>query len=90
MNPPYGRTIAQWVRKAWESVQSGDAELVVCLVPARPGSAWFQDYAMQGEVEYLRGRLKFGGSENSAPFDSAVVVFRGALGATKLPPLEAG
>jgi site-specific DNA-methyltransferase (adenine-specific) len=27
-------------------------------------------------VRLLRGRLKFGGSRNSAPFPSAVIVFR--------------
>src|SRR5262245_37430446 len=34
-NPPYGRTIGGWLKKAWEAVQGGEAELVVCLVPAR-------------------------------------------------------
>jgi site-specific DNA-methyltransferase (adenine-specific) len=49
-NPPYGRAIGAWMRKAWESAQS-TAEIVVCLVPARPGSRWFQDYALRGAVE---------------------------------------
>jgi phage N-6-adenine-methyltransferase len=88
MNPPYGRHgggIAAWMRKAWESSQS-TAELVVCLVPARTDTAWFQDFAMRGEVEFIRGRLKFGDSPNSAPFPSALVVFRNAQAVTK-PPL---
>jgi site-specific DNA-methyltransferase (adenine-specific) len=80
-NPPYGREIPAWMRKAWESAQS-TAELVVALVPARPGSRWFQDYVMprlrEGDVELMPGRLRFGGAEHSAPFDSAVVVFRNA------------
>jgi site-specific DNA-methyltransferase (adenine-specific) len=80
MNPPYGRPIRAWMRKALESVQSGDAELVVCLVPVRTGSAWWQSYATRGEITYLPGRLKFVGSKNSAPFDSAVVVFHNAQG----------
>lgn len=75
MNPPYGREIGLWMRKAYESSQSGAT--VVCLVPARTDTAWFQDYAMKGQVRFLRGRLKFGGSKNSAPFPSAVVVFHG-------------
>jgi hypothetical protein len=33
---------------------------------------------MKGEIEFIKGRLKFGGSKNSAPFPSAVVVFGGA------------
>lgn len=73
MNPPYGRGIGAWVRKAWEeSVHA----TVVCLLPARTDTAWWHDYAMNGEIRFLRGRLKFGGSKNSAPFPSAVVVFR--------------
>lgn len=76
MNPPYGRSIAQWMRKAWEESRRGVT--VVCLVPARPDTAWFQDYAARGEVRFLRGRLKFGNCKNSAPFPSAIVVFRAA------------
>src|SRR5205823_2504926 len=36
LNPPYGRTIGAWIRKAVTEVDLGNAELVVCLVPARP------------------------------------------------------
>ncbi len=74
MNPPYGRTIGQWMRKAYESSLSGAT--VVCLVPARTDTYWWHDYAMKGEIEFIKGRLKFGGHSNSAPFPSAVVVFR--------------
>lgn len=74
MNPPYGRTIGLWMRKAYESAQAG--ALVVCLVPARTDTAWWHDYAAKGTVRLLRGRLKFGGHKNSAPFPSALVIFR--------------
>lgn len=75
MNPPYGRTIGQWMKKAYyESVVNGAT--VVCLVPARTDTAWWHEYAMKGDVEFIRGRLKFGGHKNSAPFPSAVVVFK--------------
>src|SRR5262249_49743724 len=78
LNPPYGRTIGLWMRKAWESVERGDAELGVCLVPARVDTAWWHDYAARGEVEFLRGRLHFVEGGNGAPFPSALVVFRNA------------
>jgi phage N-6-adenine-methyltransferase len=78
MNPPYGRTIGQWMRKAWESVQSGEAELVVCLVPSRTDTSWWHDFCEGAEVRNIRGRLRFGGAANSAPFPSAIVVFRDA------------
>lgn len=73
MNPPYGRTIGQWMRKAYHESLLG--VLVVCLVPARTDTAWWHDYAMKGQIAFLRGRLKFGGHQNSAPFPNAVVVF---------------
>jgi len=74
MNPPYGREISKWMKKAYESSLAGAT--VVCLVPARTDTAWWHDYAINGEIEFIRGRLKFGGSKNSAPFPSAVVVFK--------------
>lgn len=74
MNPPYGREIGKWMQKAFESAQEGAT--VVCLVPARTDTRWWHRYVMRGEIRYLRGRLKFGGAPNSAPFPSAIVIFR--------------
>jgi phage N-6-adenine-methyltransferase len=76
MNPPYGREIGKWVKKAYEESQKGC--LVVCLLPARTDTKWFHDYCQKGEIEFLRGRLKFGNAKNSAPFSSMIVVFRPA------------
>lgn len=73
MNPPYGRAIAAWMKKAYEESLRGAT--VVCLVPARTDTSWWHNYAMKGDIEFIKGRLKFGGSENSAPFPNAVVVF---------------
>jgi len=89
MNPPYGRTIGQWMKKAYESSLLGAC--VVCLVPARTDTAWWHDFATKGTIRFIRGRLKFGGHENSAPFPSAVVIFdstdTGSI-ALKSPPIE--
>ncbi len=74
MNPPYGDVIAAWVAKAHNTCLDG-RHTVVCLVPARTDTAWWWNHARYGEVRFLRGRLKFGGGENSAPFPSAVVIF---------------
>lgn len=76
MNPPYGREIELWVKKAYESVRDGWAELVVCLLPACTDTRWFHGYCLKGEVQFIRGRLKFGNSRNSAPFPSMLVIFR--------------
>jgi site-specific DNA-methyltransferase (adenine-specific) len=74
MNPPYGRQIGRWIAKAYhESLQGA---MVVCLIPARTDTAYWHDYVMRaGEVYLLRGRIKFVGSNSSAPFPSCVVVF---------------
>lgn len=73
MNPPYGREIGAWMKKASET-----KGLVVCLVPARTDTKWWHDYAMKAkEIRFVRGRLHFGNSKNSAPFPSAVVIFDG-------------
>lgn len=74
MNPPYGREISKWVKKAYESSLNGAT--VVCLLPSRTDTKWFQDYCMKGELRFIRGRLKFGNSKNSAPFPSVIVVFK--------------
>lgn len=71
-NPPYGRQIADWVRKAAMSHAT-----VVMLLPARTDTKWFHDYCLTfGDIEFLKGRLKFGGAKNSAPFPSMIVVFK--------------
>lgn len=77
MNPPYGKEIGLWMKKAKESAENGAT--VVCLVPARTDTKWWHDYAMKGQITFIRGRLKFGGSKNSAPFPSALVVFKPKL-----------
>ena len=74
-NPPYGRQVGRWVAKAAQSAAEGAT--VVMLLPARTDTAWFHDYIYgRAEVRFVRGRLKFGGSANSAPFPSMVVIFR--------------
>jgi len=74
MNPPYGREIGRWMQKGNEAASEGAT--VVCLVPARTDTKWWHDYAIQHEVRFIRGRLKFGDAKNSAPFPSAVIVMR--------------
>lgn len=73
-NPPYGRTLRKWVEKASKAMGG----VVVMLIPARTDTSYFHDYIYKKqnvEIRFIRGRLKFGGSKNSAPFPSMVVVF---------------
>lgn len=71
MNPPYGKKIGTWMKKAMEAETT-----VVCLVPSRTDTKWWHEYAMKAsEIRFIKGRLKFGDSKNSAPFPSAIIVF---------------
>lgn len=71
-NPPYGNVIRNWLAKARE------ADVAVFLLPARTDTRWWHEYALDAdEIRFIRGRLKFGGSKNSAPFPSVVLVYRG-------------
>ena len=73
-NPPYGKQIGSWVRRGFFASQSGNT--VVMLLPARTDTRWFHEYIYgKAEIRFIRGRLKFGGSKNSAPFPSMVIVF---------------
>ena len=75
VNPPYGREISKWCHKAYEEYCKG--KIVVMLIPSRTDTHWWHDYIMKAkEIRFLRGRLKFSGHKNSAPFPSAVVVFK--------------
>lgn len=75
LNPPYGRKIGAWVKKAYDEVMWGGASSVVLLLPARTDTTWYHDYCSKGIVLFLRGRLKFGNAKNSAPFPSMIVIF---------------
>ena len=81
MNPPYGRSgdqgIYQWMQKAHQSAQAGAT--VVCFVPARTDTQWWWDHALEGEIRFIKGRLKFSNADNSAPFPQAVVILRPGL-----------
>ncbi len=74
LNPPYGSEIGKWMKKAAETNRGG---VTVCLVPARTDTAWWHEYVVghATEVRFIRGRLKFGGSQSGAPFPSAVVIY---------------
>lgn len=75
-NPPYGREMRQWIVKAFEEAKK-DNTTVVLLIPARTDTSYFHDFIYKKhEVRFVRGRLKFGDSKNSAPFPSMIVVMK--------------
>ena len=74
VNPPYGRGISAWIKKGYEESLKG--KLVVLLLPSRTDTRWWHDYVMKAaEIRFIKGRLKFKGAKNSAPFPSCIVIF---------------
>jgi phage N-6-adenine-methyltransferase len=76
VNPPYGRELKAWVRKAHGEAKERRASVVAVLLPARTDTAWWHEHvAGHADVFLLRGRLAFGDGEQSAPFPSALAVW---------------
>lgn len=77
-NPPYGREVRKWVRKAYEESRNG--QVVVMLLPARTDTSYFHDYIYgHAEIRFIRGRLRFtdenGNKKDAAPFPSMIVIY---------------
>lgn len=77
-NPPYGREIGLWVKKAYEEAQKGTT--IVMLIPARTDTKYFHEYIYhKAEIRFVKGRLKFtdenGTPKGTAPFPSMVVIY---------------
>ena len=71
-NPPYGDRIKDWMYKAATSEAT-----TVLLVPARTDVKWFHEIVLpRAEVRFIKGRLRFGGSKDPAPFPTMLVIFR--------------
>ena len=76
MNPPYWKTIKYWVQKAFNEWKNNWI-VVVCLLPARTDTSRFHEYIYNiADIQFIKGRLKFWGSKNSAPFPSMLCVFK--------------
>ena len=76
-NPPYGREISAWVEKCYRE-GTKENTVVVMLIPARTDTRYFHDFIYhRSEIRLISGRLKFGNSNQGAPFPSMVVIFRG-------------
>lgn len=77
-NPPYGRQIGYWVKKAYESSLKGTT--CVILLPARTDTKWFHNFILgKAKIRFIKGRLKFGDAENNAPFPSMIVVYENCV-----------
>lgn len=77
VNPPYGRELPNWIKKGYGEYLKN--KTVVFLIPSRTDTRWWHEYCMKAtEIRFIKGRLKFDDHKNSAPFPSALVIFRKA------------
>lgn len=75
LNPPYSMC-REFADKCYSEMLLGAK--IIMLVPSRTDTKWFHDfiYKKEGiEIEFIKGRLKFGDSKNSAPFPSMLIKF---------------
>ena len=74
LNPPYGREIGQWIKKAY--IESTKGCKVVCLTFCRTDTQWWHKWAMRAaEIRLIPGRITFEGADNSAPAPSCLLIF---------------
>lgn len=75
MNPPYGGHTIDWLKKA--ELQRHKGTTTVCLIVSATDRSYWHDIIFNAdEVWFLRGRVKFGGQKTTAPFASAIVIFK--------------
>lgn len=94
LNPPYGlNAMREWLPKARREADAG--AVVVCLIPSRTDAGWWHDFVLGAadEIRYLRGRLRFVNPDtmqagDSAPFGSALAIYRPPTGVAPLTPTE--
>lgn len=78
VNPPYKSDLQDaFIKKAYEESLLG--KVCVILIPSRTDTKRWHNYILPfaSEIRFIKGRLKFGGSKNSAPFPSAIIIFNG-------------
>lgn len=73
VNPPHSE-IFEWAQKCYEESLSGIT--IVMLLASRTDTKYWHRYISNADTLYfIKGRLKFGNSKNSAPFPSVLAVF---------------
>lgn len=72
MNPPYGREIIKWIRKAYYEWDVNYCT-IIALLPVRTCTKWFHEYVYgKANIEFIKGRLKFSDAKENAPFPSMI------------------
>jgi hypothetical protein len=72
LNPPYS-DMTRWIEWVIDNFKRYHKPVTI-LIPARTDTKYFHRLLeCKPDIEFIKGRLKFGGSKNSAPFPSLLV-----------------
>ncbi len=72
VNPPYGDELPRWIAKC--RIEAAEGVEILALVPARTDTAWFRSVlSSPSHVGLWRGRIKFLGAPNAAPFPNVAI-----------------
>jgi len=74
MNPPFGRHIGKWVKKAWEdSKKFGGTK--VCLVPVRSNTVWWNEVIHDAEIRFIIGEVNFNNEKRGLWLPMCILIF---------------
>lgn len=80
LNPPYGRNLKLWIKKAHEEMEKG--AMICMLIPASVGTLYWHEYIINrvNKIYFFKGRIQFITQDNKkmagAMYDSALVEFQ--------------
>lgn len=74
-NPPYS-DISRWVQKCFREWMAHNITIVL-LIPSRTDTVYFHEFIYPFcELRFIKGRLHFSNSKQSAPFPSMIAIYK--------------
>ncbi len=72
MNPPFGRQISKWVRKAYSESGNGTQ---VCLIPVRSNTKWWAEVSPNSEIRFINGEVNFNNEPRGLWLPMCIIIF---------------
>ena len=72
MNPPFGRHISKWVRKAYSEASNGTK---VCLIPVRSNTKWWAEVSPNSEIRFINGEVNFNNEPRGLWLPMCIIIF---------------
>lgn len=76
INPPFdAKDLKLWVPRAYEEFRISKETVSVMLVPVKSDQSWWHEYALKAERRFIKGRVRFEGTQFGSPIPVCVLVF---------------